>query len=124
MGYSKIEAEKLNVFVPSAFSWPVLEKLGVSTFPRVFIAASANGHHVEFPVLEQHYFTAALALASSIFHNGWTTEIPRWKYEAVADRSAEINIINSVYANGGSTEDSTLRPLELLRLTAEELLSH
>ena len=28
LGYTKVEAEKLNVFVPSAFSWPVLKKLG------------------------------------------------------------------------------------------------
>ena len=121
LGYTKVEAEKLNVFVPSAFSWPVLKKLGVASFPSIFIAIDKDGTEVKFPIANYHYFTAALTLAYEIFQYGWTKEIPRSTYEAIAGRSAEMDIVNTVYNKGGSVEGATLNPLKLLRLSAEEL---
>jgi hypothetical protein len=121
-GYSRIAAEKLNVFVPSAFSWPVLKKLGLASFPDHFLATGSDGAEVKIPIASQHYFTAALTLAYSTFQNGWTETLPRSVYEVVAARSAEMDIINKVYEDGGSVEEGTLSPLQLLRMSAEEVL--
>lgn len=121
-GYSRIDAEKLNAFVPSAFSWPVLKKLGTASLPNHFLASDENGVEIEIPVAGQHYFTAALTLAYSVFTHGWTKEVPRKTYEAVAGRSAEMDAVNKVYGDGGSLEGTTLGPLRLLGIRAEELL--
>ena len=121
-GYDRISAEKLNVFVPCAFSWPLLKRLGLAAFPDHFIARDACGTEVKIPVEDQHYFTAALALAFSVFENGWTDSVPRSTYELVVGRSAEMDAINRVCAEGGTLEGATLHPVQLGRLTAEEAL--
>ena len=121
-GYSRIAAEKLNVFVPSAFSWPVLKQLGLSSLPDHFVATASDGTKVKISVANQHYFTAALTLAYSTFQNGWTETVPRSTYEVVAARSAEMKAIDKVYADGGSVEGATLGSLQLLRISAEEVL--
>jgi hypothetical protein len=121
-GYSRMDAEKLSVFVPSALSWIVLKRLGVATLPNHFIAYNHEGVKVEVPVSSQHYFTAALSMAYSTFKNGWSEALPRNIYDAVTARSAEMNIVNRVFAQGGSLEGSSLEPLELLRISAEEVL--
>ena len=121
-GYSRIAAEMLNVFVPSAFSWPVLKKLGLASFPDHFLATGADGSEVKISIASQHYFTAALTLAYSIFQNGWTETVPRSTYEVVAARSAEMDMVNSAFEGGDSVEGATLGPLQLLRISAEEAL--
>jgi hypothetical protein len=121
-GYSKIDAEMLNVFVPSAFSWPVIKKLGLENLPNHFVAMSKDGGEVQIPVSSQHYFTAALTLAYSTFENGWNSTVSRATYEIVAGRSAEMNAANKVLNDGGSLEGATLSPLVLGRLRAEDLL--
>lgn len=122
-GYSRVDAEKLNVFVPSALAWIVLKQLGLAHLPDHFLAADTRGQLVEIPVADQHYFTAALNLAYSTFENGWSEDLPRSAYEAVAARSAEMGIANNVLNQGGSLEGATLQPLQLLRLYAEHLLA-
>jgi hypothetical protein len=123
-GYSRIEAEKLNVFVPSAFSWIVLKRLGVTSLPNHFVAKDACNNEVEIPISSQHYFTAALTLAYSTFENGWSNTVSRKTYEAVAARSAEMDIVNKVLDQGGSVDGSTLSPLQLHRISAEEALEN
>ena len=121
-GYSRIDAEKLNAFVPSAFSWPVIKKLGLENLPSHFVAVSKDGAEVQIDISSQHYFTAALTLAISTLENGWSSTVPRKTYEIVAGRSAEMNATNKVLDEGGSLEGATLSPLVLKRLSAEDLL--
>lgn len=121
-GYSRIEAEKLNVFVPSAFSWPIIKKLEIDSLPDHFIAMSIDGAEVRIEVGSQHYFTAALVLAFSTIENGWNAIVSRKAYETVAGRSAEMDAVNKVLDAGGSLRGATLSPLVLERLSAEELL--
>lgn len=121
-GYSFASAEKLTVFVPSAFAWPVLKRLGLATFPDHFTAKNAAGEEVEIYIADQHYFTAALQLAFSTLENGWSESITRSTYERIAARSAEMNIVNRVYSEGGSVAGATLNPLLLGRISAESAL--
>ncbi|MGB4811442.1 MAG: hypothetical protein WBP13_03030 [Methylophilaceae bacterium] len=123
MGYSRIAAEKLNAFVPSAFAWPLMKKLGLESLPNHFVALSKDGSEVQIPIGSQHYFTAALTLAYSTLENGWSSTVPRKTYEIVAGRSAEMDATNKVLNKGGSLDGANWSPLILHRLKAEELLS-
>ena len=118
-GYSLATAEKLTVFVPSAFAWSVLKDLGLASFPNHFIAENAAGEKVEISMADQHYFTAALQVAFSTFAKGWSETITRGTYEHIAARSAEMNIVDHLYSTGGSLAEATLQPLFLVRISAE-----
>jgi len=121
-GYSRRDAEKLTMFVPSAFSWVVLKRLGLKSLPNHFTAYDQHDTAVSIPVAGQHYFTAALTLAYNTFENGWSAAVPRHTFERVAGRSSEMNAANQVLDKEGSLEGSTINTVELFRLSAEELL--
>nr|BFD42820.1 hypothetical protein FFPRI1PSEUD_43190 [Pseudomonas sp. FFPRI_1] len=121
-GYSPIAAQKLTVFVPSAFSWIVLKRLGVKHLPNHFIALDEAGQEVRVPVSSQHYFTAALTLAYNTFENGWSKILSRKTYEMVADRSAEMAAANQALYRGESLQGTALEPLRVLRLDARAML--
>ncbi len=121
-GYSAIVAEKLNAFVPSALSWPLLKRLGVETFVGHFIAYDDNDQEVQIPVSSQHYFTAALMLAYNTLEDGWSEELPHSTFVSVTQHSAEMNAANKLLNQGGSLEGGTIGPLQLLRLSASEVL--
>lgn len=121
-GYSRRDAEKLTMFVPSAFSWVVLKRLGLKSLPNHFTAYDEGDNAVKIPVAGQHYFTAALTLAYDTFENGWSTAVPRHTFECVAGRSSEMNAANKVLDKEGSLEGAEINTVELFRLSAEELL--
>ncbi|QBF28027.1 hypothetical protein EXN22_20915 [Pseudomonas tructae] len=121
-GYSRLDAEKLTMFVPSAFSWVVLKRLGIVSLPNHFVAYDEDDKAVKVPVAGQHYFTAALTLAYETFEHGWSAAVPRSTFERVAGRSAEMDAVNKALEELGSVEGATIQPLELFRLSAEELL--
>ncbi|MBV6289408.1 hypothetical protein [Pseudomonas aegrilactucae] len=121
-GYSRRDAEKLTMFVPSAFSWVVLKRLGLESLPSHFTAYDQDDNAVRIPVAGQHYFTAALTLAYNTFENGWSTAVPRHTFECVAGRSSEMNAANKVLDKEGSLEGAEINTVELFRLSAEELL--
>ncbi|CAK9887992.1 MULTISPECIES: hypothetical protein [Pseudomonas] len=121
-GYSRLDAEKLTMFVPSAFSWVVLKRLGIAGLPNHFVAYDEGDKAVKVPVAGQHYFTAALTLAYETFEHGWSAAVPRSTFERVAGRSAEMDAVNKVLEKLGSVEGATIQPLQLFRLSAEELL--
>lgn len=121
-GYSRRDAEKLTMFVPSAFAWVVLKRLGLKSLPNHFTAYDEDDNAVKIPVAGQHYFTAALTLAYNTFENGWSAALPRSTYERVAGRSSEMNAANQVLETDGSVEGATISTVELFRLSAEELL--
>lgn len=120
-GHARVDAVKLSLMVPSAFSWPVLKRLGVTQFPDHFLVPDRAGQLQPFPVAQQHHFTAALTLAFDVFEHGWKAPLDRPTYEAVAARSAEMDIIHKVYSAGGDLQGSTAGPLELHDLSADEM---
>jgi hypothetical protein len=55
LGHTPRDAERLIAFVPSAFAWALLKRMGVEHFPSVYIAMNAVGSEVELPLSEEHY---------------------------------------------------------------------
>lgn len=124
-GYSATDAEKLNAFVPSAFSWAMLKRLGVTSFPSHYIAFTRNGQEVQIPIAEEHYFTAALHLACLTLEEGWSEALPRNAFESVIGRSPEMAAANQALNEAGALEGASLSPLRVFRLSVEaEAISH
>ena len=120
LGYSATGAEKLNAFVPSAFAWVLLRRLGVGIFPSHYIALDADGTEVSIPVAREHYFTAALQLAFETLEHGWSDDLPREAFEAVIARSAEMNAANKALNEGASIAGAAIQPLRVFRFSANE----
>jgi hypothetical protein len=120
MGYSTSSAEKLNVFVPSAFAWALLRRMGVESFPSHYVALDADGSEVNVPVAREHYFTAALKLAFETLESGWSEDLSREKFEAVTARSADMDAANKALNAGVSIAGAALQPLRVFRFSAEE----
>jgi len=118
-GYSHLHAEKLCAFVPSAFAWALLRKMGLDSFPSTYIATSLGGDDVQLPIAHEHYFTAALELASHTLAHGWTDEVSKQAFDAVARRSAELNAANQLLEAGKQLRGATLQPLRVLGFSAE-----
>jgi hypothetical protein len=59
-GFSHLHAEKLCIFVPSAFAWALLKQMGLQSFPSYYVAFDRFGKEIEQPIAREHYFTAAL----------------------------------------------------------------
>lgn len=120
LGYSASSAEKLNVFIPSAFAWALLRRMGVESFPSHYVALNALGGEVNLPVASEHYFTAALNLAFETLEGGWNEELSREQFEAVIARGAEMDAANNALNIGKSIAGAALQPLRVLRFSAEE----
>lgn len=120
LGYSASNAEKLNAFVPSAFAWVLLRRMGVTSFPSHYIALDAGGREVNVPIAGEHYFTAALMLAFETLEGGWSESLSREQFEAVIARSADMNAANKALNAGDSIAGAALQPLRVFRFSAEE----
>jgi hypothetical protein len=119
MGYSEVHAEKLNVFVPSAFAWALLKRMGVSAFPNHYIALTRDRREKQLPLEQEHFFTAALQLASQTLEEGWTEGLSRQTFETVIARSAELNAANKALNEGDSLAGASLQPLRVFRFSSE-----
>lgn len=118
-GYSTIEAEKLCLFVPSAFTWATMKRMGVQSFPSTYVVFDAAGNEVALPIAGEHIFTAALYLGYECLWQGWTEELPRSTFEAVACRSAEMDALNQALDAKVNFAEAKLRPPVIHRFTAE-----
>jgi hypothetical protein len=119
MGYSEVHAEKLNAFVPSAFAWALLKRMGVSTFPNHYIALTRDGREKQLPLAQEHFFTAALRLAYQTLEHGWTERLSRETFETVISRSAEMGAANQALNANESLAGASLQALRVFRFTAE-----
>jgi hypothetical protein len=66
-GVDRVDAELLIRLVPCALSYPVLERLGVTSGFSFYIVRTVTGRVVHMPLASEHYFTAALAWAEGLF---------------------------------------------------------
>lgn len=119
MDYSEVQAEKLNAFVPSAFSWALLKRMGVSAFPNHYIALTSDNREKQLPLEQEHFFTVALQLAREALEQGWTETLPRQVFVAVVSRSAEMSAANQALNAGDSLAGASLQALRVLRFSAE-----
>jgi len=119
-GFSSVDARKLCSFVPSAFAWGLLRRMGLKKFPQVFIALDLSGRAVEFQIGRQHYFSAALDLAYWTLEQGWSPEFSRMCFERVASRSAEMGALNQLLEAGEQLPGAELQPPQVFNFSAEE----
>jgi hypothetical protein len=94
--------------------------MGLEKFPSVYRAFDSSGSEVDLPLSSEHIFTAALSLAWETLEHGWSTELPRRTFEAVAARSAEMDAANQLLEAGEGVSGATLATLFVLRLSADE----
>ena len=95
----KLDSELLVRFVPMAFTWMVLRKLGVSSFPSSFIVFDQRERPVELPIAREHYFASALVIADDVVNHGFSNRITRATFEAIIARSAEMDSANMALAD-------------------------
>jgi hypothetical protein len=122
-GVGKVDAELLVRFVPIAFTWAVLKKMGAVGFPSTFVVLDREGRAVEMPISREHYFTAALGVAMDVTTNGFSERVGREVFEAIIMRSAEMNAVGKMAAAGKSVAGSRVLSPTLLGITAEEILA-
>jgi hypothetical protein len=118
-GFSHLHAEKLCAFVPSAFAWALLRHMGVRSFPNHYIAFDGSGREVQLPIGQEHYFAAALRLASKRLEAGWDSVLTGEGFERVVNRSAELSAANRLLNSGASLATAELMPLRVFRIPAE-----
>lgn len=118
-GYSEVHAEKLNAFVPSAFAWALLTRMGVSAFPDHYIALTRDGQEQRLPLAREHFFSAALQLAFQTLEQGWTDTLSRQTFETVIARSAEMSAANQALNANESLVGASLGALRVFRFKAE-----
>lgn len=118
-GFSHVHAEKLCAFVPSAFAWALLKRMGLKTLPSSYVVLDGMGREAHLPIADEHYFTAALQLASETLQNGWTRILTREKFESIVNRSAELQAANKLLHSGASLAGAELTPLRVFRISAE-----
>ena len=111
MGYQRAAAEQLALLVPSALAWPLCRRAGLTNFPDHFVISDDRGREIRVPVVELHYFTAALKLGIDTFENGWLEEVPRQVYERVTRRSAEFDALRRALEQGGDLSGITMQAL-------------
>jgi hypothetical protein len=120
-GVAKVDAELLVRFVPAAFTWVLLRKMGVSSFPCTFIVYDREQRPVELPIASEHYFTSALLIAYDVTTHGFSARISRAAFESVVSRSAEMAAANKALEAGEDLAGGTRGPPVLLGITAEEI---
>jgi len=120
-GVPRVDAELLVLFVPIAFTWAILKKMGVSSFPSTYLVANCNDQTVELPISREHYFSTALHLAHHTTEYGYTDAVTRDGFEAIIARSAEMNAANKALREGADIAGSTVGPPYILSVTAEAI---
>jgi hypothetical protein len=123
-GVGEVDAELLVRFVPCAFMFALLKRMGVSQFPGTFFVYNSRGDPVEMALAEEHYFAAALGLAHEVTTRGYNEQISKETFQAVTRRSAEMAAVNKALAAGHTVEElaaARLRPPMFFGVTAEQV---
>ncbi len=118
-GFSHLHAEKLCAFVPSAFAWALLRRMGLRSFPSYYLAFDAFGREAQLPIAEEPYFNAALQVASETLEKGWSSVLTRETFECVVNRSAELKAANKLLNSGESLPNAKVLPLRVFRISPE-----
>ncbi len=123
IGLHEVDAWLLTLFVPSAFAWAILKKMGVSNFPDTFVVADESGNDVSIPVAQEHYFTAALQIADEVTQIGYNDLVTKNVFAAIISRSAEMGAANQILDAGKDIAEASIMPLRINNITAQEILA-
>jgi hypothetical protein len=118
-GFSHLHAEKLCVFIPSAFTWALLKRMGVDSFPNHYRALDRYGKGVSLPIANERYFNAALQLACDRLEHGWSGALTKDQFQSVVVRSAEYGALNQALHAGKALEGAKVGPFCIVRIPAE-----
>jgi hypothetical protein len=123
-GVGQVDARLLVRFVPCALSYPMLRRLGVTSFPSFYVVRARSRRVVHLPLAGEHYFTAALDWAERLFAQDPADRplsVEAWN--AVAGRSAEMDAVNNMLASHGAEalRGAAISPMVLAGITAEEI---
>jgi hypothetical protein len=105
-GFTIDEAWRLILFVPMAFSRPVLEELGVAIFPDHLVVPTEEGGELRAYLADQPEYTAALALART--HRAAGSAMPHEHYVAVAGAAAEIDATSNALNAGADVAGAAI----------------
>ncbi|CAM5466805.1 MULTISPECIES: hypothetical protein [Alcaligenes] len=121
-GLSEVRATKLCVMIPEAFGLALAWRLGAKLpdEEQMFDVRNRAGETVQVPMLGQHVFSMALAMAVAVLKQGWYPPITREAFEAVSNRSAIMSVLQQIEGNleGAGTPD-----LFLWGLVAEDIIA-
>jgi len=112
------------VFVPIAFAWPVLRRIGVETFPTTYRVGTRDEKKIELPLADEPYFAIAHEIAKQAMADGASGDMSLAQYQAVVRRSGEWQAVSAALAQNISIKGGTLGSPLILRLTADEALKH
>ncbi|HEV3235599.1 MAG TPA: hypothetical protein VGZ25_01340 [Gemmataceae bacterium] len=123
-GVGGLDAELLVRFVPCALTFALLKLMGLNNFPSTYGVFNASGVQVELPLAKEHYFTTALSVGYEVTTHGYTPQISKETFQAVIQRSAEMNALNKFFEAGHTIEElkrSSIAAPILIGLTAERI---
>jgi hypothetical protein len=121
---SRIDAELIVRFVPIAFTWVLVRKMGITSFPGTFVVLDTNQKPRNMPIAEEHYFLSALGVADEIVKDGFTHQVSRTTFEAIISRSAEMDAVNQALSAGRKIPGGKILSPILLGISAEEIAEH
>lgn len=105
-GYSRARAEKLYLFIETAFGRVMIERLAGVVFAETYIVATVDGVQTEFKFADDPYYEHAIHIANGLVENKvWNI------VRAVAVRSAELSAFSKGFENGENLEGSVFAPL-------------
>jgi len=99
------QARKLYTYVKTAFSWAVLQNMGVKKFASDFQIRANNGSTFHVSVAGEQLFTTALTLAIGLLKHGYSEEIDVNTFEAVVAQSDDIKTANDFLGKGATVEE-------------------
>jgi hypothetical protein len=110
LGHSRLVAEKLYLFVETAFGRVLIERLANVVFSETYIVESADGKQTEYVFADDAYHEHAFHLAYSFVENR-SQEKARDVVLAIGSRSAELSVFSKAFESGLDTEGSVFAPL-------------
>jgi len=109
-GHSRLSAERLYLFVETAFGRVLIERLANVVFSDSFIVESADGKEIECRFADDVYHDHSFHLAYSFVENG-NQEKARDVVRARGLRSAELSAFSQARESGEDVEGSVFQPL-------------
>jgi len=123
-GVGEVDAELLVRFVPCGLAFALLKLMGLTKFPSTYSVKNAAGQWVQLPLAAEHYFSAALGVGHDVTTRGFTKRVSKSVFQAVALRSAEMDVLNQYFESGGTREGlarGALSPPTFIGLSAEQI---
>jgi len=123
-GVGPTDAKLLVLYVPSALTFPLLTRMAIKSYFSFFIVRDVSGRVVHLPWAGEHYYTAALTWVEGYFSlHPAERPLSTDQYHSVAGRSAEMDCVNNMIAQGGpdAMRGAVVGPTVLCGVTIEQI---